>query len=90
MSFLLGKKRDMPAARMPPPGDRGVGSKGKAISGSRNNVLRSGGGQMQQLVERSKSHHQAKTQKQQQKMKDAEQELKGVISMEEGETSSRR
>ncbi len=91
MSFLLRKPaRGAPAARAPQ-SHRGVSSKSKQSSSSLSS--RSGGMQQQQLLQRRPvaTQQQRMTQsnksKSQQVSNETQQELQGVISMEEGETN---
>lgn len=91
MSFLLRKPaRGVPAAGRAPPPHRGVPSKSKAASRP---MTASRGGQMQQqqlLQRRPTTIQQQRTtqstkHKSQQVSKETQEELQGVISMDEGE-----
>lgn len=93
MSFLLRKPRGVPAARVPPPGGhRNVASKGKSAAATQSSSRSAGGGQQQQLllqrrpVQQTHKMIQSSKQKTQQVSTEAQKELQGVISMEEGTT----
>jgi hypothetical protein len=92
MSFLLRKPRGVSAARVPPPGGhRNVASKGKSAAATQSSSRSAGGGQQQLLLQRrpvQQTHKmiQSSKQKTQQVSTEAQKELQGVISMEEGTT----